>query len=124
MVMEKPDKNSLENDLKVLVMQLLQRQLGQPLRTKDVADFLDLDVKTVRQYYQELGGIRLGRRYVFFEKEVINAIQKKRQVGSSSKKKRQEEGEDVSNKKRGHQLGKRNAEKSIQRLSEKHDLFS
>ena len=105
-------------------MQKLQRQLGQPLKTKDVASFLGLDVKTVRQYYQELGGIRLGRRYVFFEKEVINAIQKKRKVGSSSKKKRQEERKEVSDKKRGHQLGKRNAEKSIQRLSEKHDLFS
>ena len=117
-------KDLLDNNLKVIGMQQLQKQLGRPLKTKDVASFLGLDVKTVRQYYKELGGIRLGRRYVFFEKEVINAIQKKRQVGSSGKKKRQEEREDVSNKKGGHQLGKRNAEKSIQRLSEKHDLFS
>jgi len=105
-------------------MQQLQKQLGRPLKTKDVAIFLGVDVKTVRQYYQELGGIRLGRHYLFFEKEVINAIQKKRQVGSSSTKKRQKEGEEISDKKRGHQLGKRNAEKSVQRLSEKHDLFS
>ena len=117
-------KDLLDNNLKVIGMQQLQKQLGRPLKTKDVASFLGLDVKTVRQYYKELGGIRLGRRYVFFEKEVINAIQKKRQVGSSGKKKWQEEREDVSNKKGGHQLGKRNAEKSIQRLSEKHDLFS
>ena len=114
----------MENNLKIFGMQQLQKQLGRLLKTKDVASFLNLDVKTVRQYYNELGGIRLGRHYLFFEKEIINAIQKKRQVDSSSKKKRQEEGEDVSNKKRGHQLGKRNAEKSIQRLSEKHDLFS
>ena len=105
-------------------MQQLQKQLGRPLKTKEVASFLGLDVKTVRQYYQQLGGIRLGRHYLFFEKEVINAIQKKRQVGSSSKKKRQEKGEDISDKKRSHQLGKRDAEKCIQRLAGKHALFS
>lgn len=103
-------------------MQQLQKQLGRPLKTKEVASFLGLDVKTVRQYYQQLGGIRLGRHYLFFEREVINAIQKKRQVGRSSKKKRQEKGEDVSDKKRSHQLGKRNAEKCIQRLAAKHDV--
>ena len=105
-------------------MQNLEKQLGRPLKTKDVARFLELDVKTVRQYYQELGGIRLGRHYLFFEKEVINAIQKKRQVGSSSKNEQKEKGKDVSNKKRSHQLGKRNAKKHIQRLAGKHDLFS
>lgn len=103
-------------------MEQLKKQLGQPLKTKDVALFLGLDVKTIRQYYLELGGIRLGRHFLFFEREVINAIQKKRQVGRSSKKKRQEKGENVSDKKRSNQLGKRNAEKCIQRLAAKHGV--
>lgn len=105
-------------------MKDLKKQLGRPLKTKEVASFLGLDVKTVRQYYQDLGGIRLGRHYLFFEMEVLNAIQAKARVGSSSKKKWEKKGKEISNEKRGHQVGKRNAEESIRQLAEKHNLFS
>ena len=58
-------------------MKLLEKDLGKALRTQDVAEYLGVDIKTVRKYYRELGGIRLGRHYRFFEKEIFNAIQKK-----------------------------------------------
>jgi hypothetical protein len=59
---------------------------GKRLSTQQVAAYLGLDQKTIRKYHQELGGIRLGRRYVFFEKEIINAIQKRTELGSPSTK--------------------------------------
>ena len=65
-------------------MQQFKDQLGKALRPKHLAEYLGLDQKKVRQYYRQLGGIRLGRRYLFFEKEVVNAIQEKRQMDSPS----------------------------------------
>jgi DNA-directed RNA polymerase specialized sigma subunit len=58
-----------------------EEQLGRVPRPQELADFLGVDEKRVRQYYVELGGIRLGRLYVFFEQEVINAIQASRRFG-------------------------------------------
>ncbi|MGV1098717.1 helix-turn-helix domain-containing protein [Thiovibrio sp. JS02] len=56
-------------------MEQLRRHLGAALSVKEVAEILAIDIKTVRKYYQRLGGIRLGRTYRFFEKEVQHAIQ-------------------------------------------------
>ena len=63
---------------------MLEEHLGKALRCQDIADYLGVDEKTVRQYYKELGGIRLGRLYVFFEKEVVHAIQEWTQMGCPS----------------------------------------
>ena len=60
------------------IVKILKNQLGQALNTKQVSEYLGLDPKTVRKYYRELGGIRLGRHYRFFEKEICNAIQKQK----------------------------------------------
>lgn len=61
-------------------MNLLKKDLGKALRAKEVAEYLALDEKTVRCYYQELGGMRLGRSILFFERSVINAIQSRTEV--------------------------------------------
>ena len=53
-------------------------KLGTCISTAQIAELLGLDVKTVRKYYRELGGIRIGRRYKFFEEEVYNAVQERR----------------------------------------------
>jgi hypothetical protein len=54
----------------------LEKELGKALSAREVAQYLDLDVKTVIKYHQKLGGIRLGRNYRFFEKEIVKAVQK------------------------------------------------
>ncbi len=47
------------------------------MTVKEVAAFLGVGARFVRLHYKELGGMRLGSRvYVFFEKEVINAVQR------------------------------------------------
>jgi hypothetical protein len=91
---------------------MMDDQLGRVLRSADMADYLGLDEKTVRLYYLELGGIRLGRRILFFEKEVINAIQKRSKMGGSSASMREAEGKNLPEQKRCGSVGKRESVKS------------
>ena len=90
----------------------LNEKLGKVLKPKDLAVYMGLDEKMIRQYYHELGGIRLGRRILFFEKEVINAVQKRSKMGSPSESQREEEGKDLPEQERGNSLGKRKPVKS------------
>ena len=58
-------------------MDIIRQELGKRLTVKEVASLFGVDSRFVRQHYAELGGMRLGNRiYIFFEKEVINAIQR------------------------------------------------
>jgi hypothetical protein len=66
-------------------MEHLQQELGKALRAKDVAEYLGMNVKHIRNHYKDLGGIRLGRHYRFFEKEIYYAIQKKKWVAQVRK---------------------------------------
>jgi len=52
----------------------MQTELGTSLTAGQVADYLGLDVNTVRKYYRELGGIRVGTAYRFFERTLTDAI--------------------------------------------------
>lgn len=85
---------------------MLEDKLGRVLRPVDLADYLGIDEKTARRYYAELGGIRLGRRILFFEKEVINAVQKRSKMGSPGTSMRQEEGENLPEQEGCNKLGK------------------
>ena len=107
-------------------MKQLQDQLGQALTATDIAEYTGLDVKTVRKYYRDLGGIRVGARILFFEKEFINAVQKRNEVVCPGPQGRVETGEDISDEKGSRGLGSRNAAKTRQRVAreDRHDLFS
>jgi len=107
-------------------MKIIQENLGQTLSTKAVAKLLGLDVKTVRQYYRELGGMRLGRRYLFFERSIVNAIQKETQMDSPSAEGWEEEGESISDEETGFDVGSQNETKTRQRVEreDRHNLFS
>jgi hypothetical protein len=85
---------------------MLKRYLGRTLTSAELAQFLGVDVKTIRLYYPLLGGIRLGRRILFFEKEVIDAIQKRAKMGGPSEIERQEEGKGLPQQEGSHSLGK------------------
>ena len=106
-------------------MSLLEKDLGKALRTQEVADYLGVDVKTVRKYYRELGGIRLGRHYRFFEKEIYNAIQKRTAMDSPSEERGDEAEQGVSNEEGSHQLGNEDAAKTRRRLGreDRHNIF-
>ena len=106
-------------------MSILEKNLGKALRTKEVAQYLGLDEKTVRQYYQDLGGIRLGRRYLFFERSVENAIQKRTEVDSPSAEVWHETGEGLSDQEGGTGLGNEDEAETRKRLEreDRHGLF-
>ena len=106
-------------------MQVIQKTLGQPLSAKAVAEYLGLDVKTVRKYYRELGGIRLGSRIVFFEKELINAIQTRTELDCPGAQGRAASGESVSDEEKGRGLGSQDEAKTRKRLEreDRHGLF-
>ena len=55
--------------------QLLEKELGQRLSVKQVAEYLGVDARLVKEQYLRLGGVRLGsRRYIFFERRLIDAL--------------------------------------------------
>jgi len=106
-------------------MKLLEDDLGKALRSQEVAVYLGLDVKTVRKYYRDLGGIRLGRHYRFFEKEVYNAVQKRTAMDCSSEEGREEAEQGVSDEKGSHRVGNEDAAKNRRRLGreDRHNIF-
>jgi hypothetical protein len=106
-------------------MDQIKNHLGQVLNAKQIADYTGLDVKTIRKYYRELGGIRLGSRIVFFEKEFINAIQKRTKLDRPGTEEWAETGESVPDEERGNGVGSRNAAKTRKRLEreDRHGLF-
>ena len=53
--------------------------LGRSLTDHEVARYLGVDVRLVRKYFARLGGMRLGRKFVFFERAFSDAVQ--RQIG-------------------------------------------
>ena len=106
-------------------MNEVKKQLGQVLNAKQIADYTGLDVKTIRKYYRELGGIRLGSRIVFFEKEFINAIQKRTKLDRPGTEEWAETGESVPDEERGNGVGSRDEAKTRKRLDQedRHGLF-
>ncbi|WP_163340238.1 site-specific integrase [Desulfopila sp. IMCC35008] len=58
--------------------------MGKALSVSEVAGILNLDTRSVRKYYHNLGGIKVGpRKIVFFEKEVVNAVQAQRWISGT-----------------------------------------
>ena len=105
---------------------MLKEHLGDVLTVKQLAEYLDMDVKTVRDYYLEFGGIRIGRSYRFFEKEVSNAIQTWKEVHRTSQEGQQQERKGVQHQKRRPGVGSRDAETAGRGMEreDKHGLLN
>ena len=106
-------------------MEILNNKLGQALNTKQVSEYLSLDPKTVRKYYRELGGIRLGRHYRFFEKEICNAIQERTKMDCPSEEGRGTTEQSLSHEEGSNGLGSQDAAKTRERLvkEDRHGLY-
>ena len=104
---------------------MLEKKLGNKMQAKDVAEYTGLDVKTVRKYYKELGGMRLGRLYVFFERRLIDAISKRTEVESPSAEKWETDRKNIQHEEGSQGVGSRDAEKARKRLAreDRHGLF-
>ena len=103
----------------------MNEKLGRSMSAKQVAAYLKIDVKTARKYYRELGGIRIGRRYLFFEEEVYNAIQTWNEVYRTVEEERTKERESLQDQESSSRLGSGDAEEVRRRLvrEDKHNLF-
>ena len=88
-------------------MNNLFEQLGRSMTVKEVAEFLNLDMATVRKYYLQLGGVRFGTAYRFFERRIIDAIQTQQQVDWSNSLSESDQTENIQDQKGGYRLGKR-----------------
>lgn len=106
-------------------MRLLNDELGPRLSVEEVANYLGLDEKTVRQYYRELGGMRLGRLFLFFERSVLNALQKRTEMDCPSAEGWEETGKGISDAEASDGLGSQDASKTARRMEreDRHGLL-
>lgn len=106
-------------------MDKIKSELGQAYTAKDVADYTGLSVTTVRSNYSSLGGVRVGTRYIFFEKKVIDAIlrQDKKTMGRPGSSKGIEKTEVVQDQKRGQGVGRRDQKAGFTEKQDRHNLL-
>ena len=98
----------------------LEKSLGKALTTKELSEYLGINQKTLRENYRQFGGIKVGRHYRFFTKEVAKYALEKRQENNWSIQKRQiEEREGLQNNERSKELGSPDAESVIRRTKQK-----
>ena len=93
-------------------MDILQKQLGKTLTVEEVAKYLHIDKRTVRKYYLQLGGVRLGRAYRFFERSINDAIQAPWKMACSNQSQRQDQTQNISQEKSCNRMGGRTKEKT------------
>jgi hypothetical protein len=92
---------------------ILDKHLGQALNVRDVAEYLKLDCRTVRKYYQQLGGVRFGKAYRFFERRMNDAIQtKEREMAGAGQVTREDRQKITTNQTGSNQLGSRATKKA------------
>ncbi|MGL1931386.1 MAG: hypothetical protein OCC45_06450 [Desulfotalea sp.] len=89
---------------------MIDKNLGKSLTAKQISELMGLSVTTVRLNYQSLGGFRVGSRYVFFEKRLVDAVleQTTRSLDRSSSPFGAKIPEDLSQKIRSKAVGSRN----------------
>jgi len=101
-------------------MKELEETLGRTISVKELANYLNISEKIIRENYQQLGGVRIGRHYRFFERRIIDALEKREEIYSASQKERETERESISDPERGKDMGIRN-EKNARRGMERDD---
>ena len=133
----KPDETTQESQLwspmsaryqeEKAIMNDLEKILGKAISVKELAEYLGISEKTVRDNYKQLGGCRIGRHYRFFTKEVANALEKRQeQIRGASQEERSAEREGIPDAERGKGMGgsaKKNVRRRVER-DDKHNLFS
>jgi DNA-binding transcriptional ArsR family regulator len=116
------------------MMNTLRENLGRKVSIKELAEYLGLDIETVRRHYIALGGIRLGRRILFFEnliieaiREACHAIQEEEKeesgVGSRGDARGEEVLQGLWNESRSPELGSGNKKKALRNLDDPFGLL-
>ena len=108
-------------------MSIIEDSLGKTLSVTEVAKIFNVDSRNVRKHYKNLGGIKIGiRKIIFFEKEVVNAIQAQRRISRPSQMVRRKENPEnnkvLQNKEGSHQVGSERRGKTFQ-IYDEHGIF-
>ncbi len=98
----------------------LEKSLGKALTAKQLAEFLGVNEKTIRENYRQFGGIKVGRHYRFFTKEVANALEKRQEIYSADQEERSAEREGISDTEGSESVGSKD-EKAVRRRLERQD---
>ncbi|NTV13150.1 MAG: hypothetical protein HGA96_04345 [Desulfobulbaceae bacterium] len=69
-------------------MSLLEYELGKPLTPKELAKHIGFDEKFIRDKYNKLGKICIGRQFNIIEKAAVNAIHAWNEIYRISEKER------------------------------------
>jgi hypothetical protein len=120
--MAKPDSSQPPGKPIELVMQKTKRDrerlvelFGEAFSLEEMAQYLRVDYKWLREHYAELGGLRLGRKFLFFEKRIereinnANLFKEKGQMAGLREKERTEENEGFSDTGTCNRMGSRRA---------------
>jgi excisionase family DNA binding protein len=103
-----------------VTMNDLEKILGEAITVKELAKYLGINQKTLRENSRQFGGIKIGRHYRFFTQEVAKYALEKRQENNWPIQKRQiEEREGLQNNERSKELGSPDAESVIRRTKQK-----
>lgn len=103
-------------------MNQFENSLGKTMTAIEVARYLKIDIKTVRKYYLQLGGVRFGRVYRFFERRIADAIQTQWKMVGTGQVEQQNCPKDISNQTRSQGMGGR-AEKKVKKEPEEPDPY-
>ena len=98
--------------------------LGRSLTDHEVARYLGVDVRLVRKYFARLGGMRLGRKYVFFEIGLVNALQAQIGMDGGSGDERLSQASPVQDQKGGFGLGGANAQAGLAGTTDRHAVLA
>ncbi|WP_417914275.1 hypothetical protein [Candidatus Electronema sp. JM] len=73
-------------------MTILEQHLGRCLSAREVSEYLRCDIATVYRHFRQLGGVKVGVCYKFFEKRLANALLEceAQEVDSASDRQRRE----------------------------------
>ena len=104
----------------------LEKILGTAISVKELAKYLGVNEKTIRENYRQFGGIKIGRHYRFFTKEVANALEKREEICGTDQEERTAEGKSLSEVGRCESMGITNAEAVGRRMEreDKHGLLN
>lgn len=98
--------------------------LGRSLTDHEVAGYLGVDVRLVRKHFARLGGMRLGRKYVFFEKGVVDALQAQIRMDGGSGVERISQATSMQDEKRGSCMGGANSQTGFTGISDTHAILA
>ena len=98
----------------------LEKSLGKAITVKELAEYLGISEKIVRDNYKELGGCRIGRHYRFFTKEIKDALEKRQEICGTDQEERSAEREGLPDVEGSESVGGQD-EKAERRRVERHD---